>query len=1008
MRDVPGRREKGRTGKGKGMKKGLQLILLLGLLMWTGSARGAGADRYLTVMVYLCGSDLESGYGSATRDLEEIAGACAGNREVTVLAMIGGSRQWLGENCGPEETRILEIGARGKRRVLSDPGGKNMGEAESLSAFLKFGAERYPASEYALILWDHGGGPLEGVCFDERFGMDSLSLAELETALADSPFSMDRRLAWIGFDACLMASLETAGSCKDYAEYMIASQETEPEAGWNYSFLSRIARGDSPESMGRDIVRSYTAGKKESDMLTLSLIDLRQIADLERSADLFFRKIGSGLTAETFPGISRKRQGTRSFGRSSTGSEYDLVDLHNLAGSYADEAPEEAADLRENLGRAVLLTAGNQENASGLSVFFPYYNKQRYLSGWQEIVRDFDFLAGYRSFINRYSEVWTGTPMVRFTGLKGEAFLAEDGRTQKTELTLTEEQAAHFAEASCTVLAQWGSETQFRNLCTMPEPVLEGNRLTADYSFEALYAVDENGEALTEPIPFLIQDGYYLIHAYLETHSMLDPAENAEYLGVNLLCRRDESTGAVEILNVSPNSEEGQLNFGRQSVDLTDGKWRFLFLNAVLPFEMTRDGEGSLLPFDQWKTGSRAAQLNIAAIDEAGNRISPIRDMTSSVKTETVGKTREEYEVDLSRPWRLQFLPLRSPDRRLYAQFTVRDTQGNEWGSELIPLASPGILASAPLQAEKTEFPGGWMLPLELRAVRCDEYTGLYLLTRIRNEAERELWVFAVDLVLNGRVCPEIALIPDWIVPAGEECFAGFRIPLDGMHFPENTVIREISFLPWTTALGMEEDPDPWPERIRLTTELDLSGLELPREESREPLAGIRSSGPVLFELTRLEEPEGGILAGTMRVENTGETSQRVKFRKNITGTTPSFGINDALILDGVRIKNHLFLLPGTEEYADFEILPTKDRRIRVTADGSEAWERTVRQVLLCGFLIVREEGLRSGMEPAPEQYAEDEVIFGLREPLFLKTPFREVFTPAEAEEPGTESGTGE
>ena len=423
---------------------------------------------------------------------------------------------------------------------------------------------------------------------------------------------------------------------------------------------------------------------------------------------------------------------------------------------------------------------------------------------------------------------------------------------------------------------------------------------------------------------------------------------------------------------------------------------------------MTRDGEGSLLPFDQWKIGSRTAQLNIAAIDEAGNRISPIREMTTSLKTETVGKTREEYEVDLSRPWRLQFLPLRSPDRRLYAQFTVRDTQGNEWGSELIPLASPGILASAPLQAEKTEFPGGWMLPLELRAVRCDEYTGLYLLTRIRNEAERELWVFAVDLVLNGRVCPEMALIPDWIVPAGEECFAGFRIPLDGMHFPENTVIREISFLPWTTALGEEEDPDPRPERIRLTTELDLSGLELPREESREPLAGIRSSGPVLFELTRLEEPEGGILAGTMRVENTGETSQRVKFRKNITGTTPSFGINDALILDGVRIKNHLFLLPGTEEYADFEILPTEDRRIRVTADGSEAWERTVRQVLLCGFLIVREEGLRSGMEPAPEQYAEDEVIFGLREPLFLKTPFREVFTPAEAEEPGTESGTGE
>ncbi|EKC56272.1 Peptidase C11, clostripain, partial [human gut metagenome] len=46
---------------------------------------------------------------------------------------------------------------------------------------------------------------------------------ELSEALADSVGAHMTKLEWIGFDACLMSSLEVASVLAPYADYMIAS-----------------------------------------------------------------------------------------------------------------------------------------------------------------------------------------------------------------------------------------------------------------------------------------------------------------------------------------------------------------------------------------------------------------------------------------------------------------------------------------------------------------------------------------------------------------------------------------------------------------------------------------------------------------------------------------------------------------------------------------------------------------------------------------------------------------
>ncbi len=67
-----------------------------------------------------------------------------------------------------------------------------------------------------LILWDHGGGAVSGFGYDEHSNNeeDTLTIDKLKKALKES----ETKFEFIGFDACLMANIETAYSIKYYAK----------------------------------------------------------------------------------------------------------------------------------------------------------------------------------------------------------------------------------------------------------------------------------------------------------------------------------------------------------------------------------------------------------------------------------------------------------------------------------------------------------------------------------------------------------------------------------------------------------------------------------------------------------------------------------------------------------------------------------------------------------------------------------------------------------------------
>ena len=345
-------------------------------------AEEAGASW--TIMMYLCGSDLESGGGAATLNIGEALSADLGGN-VNVVMVTGGASAWQNEMVDPNYISYFHI--EGGELVCDAQNDLvSMGDPGTLSNFISWGASNFPAEKYGLIMWDHGSGSLGGLCFDENFENDSLLLPEYEQALADSGVHFEM----IGMDTCLMASLETAARLDDYAYYMVGSEESEPGSGWDYTdFLNFL--GESPEADGSELGQRICDGfmaKCDSGgtgpMATLSVIDLGKVTPVvEAWRSMTNEMLMSTQDPSSFRAVCQGAGSAESYGGHSKSEGYsNMVDLTDFASKTAEVLPSAEA-VQAAVSDAVIYSVhGDQrENASGMSVVYPYEsdeNAQQY------------------------------------------------------------------------------------------------------------------------------------------------------------------------------------------------------------------------------------------------------------------------------------------------------------------------------------------------------------------------------------------------------------------------------------------------------------------------------------------------------------------------------------------------------------------------------------------------------------------------------------------------------
>lgn len=331
---------------------------------------GGGKD-VVTIMVYMCGTDLESRSGMGTSDLQEMLAADVADN-VNLIVYTGGCNGWKNNVISSSRNQIYQV-TGGKLLLLEeDAGNVSMTDPDTLTDFIKWCAKKYPANRNQLIFWDHGGGSISGYGYDEKFkASGSMNLAEINQALKKAGVTFD----FVGFDACLMATLETALMLTPYADYLIASEETEPGVGWYYTdWLTALSKDTSMETIeiGKNIVDDFVdtcAAKCRGQKTTLSVVDLAELEKTVPAELKAFSKSASELIAnDEYKVVSDARYNTREFAQSSAIDQVDLVHLAENIGT------EEAKELAEALLSTVKYnrTSSNMTNAYGLSIYFPY------------------------------------------------------------------------------------------------------------------------------------------------------------------------------------------------------------------------------------------------------------------------------------------------------------------------------------------------------------------------------------------------------------------------------------------------------------------------------------------------------------------------------------------------------------------------------------------------------------------------------------------------------------
>lgn len=629
------------------------------------AAPDAGGKKALTIMLYLCGSDLESKAGAGTNDLEEILASGLNTDAVNVAVMAGGTTQWR-NGFSEEESAVYTVvsGADGspaweKKQAFQAPeqaeAPANMGEKETLQGFLDYSYEQFPAQKYALIMWDHGGGPMRGLCWDTAWAKDNLTMEEFTGAIAASPFA-EEKLAWIGFDACLMSSVETAHLVAPYAEYMIASEETEPSLGWSYDFLKGIEEDPDGAATGTRIVDSFFEAAQAQDVesaLTLSCTDLSKIQAVEQGLDGFFGVLSKSLDAEPFSELSNLRQDTREFGKAMNDSQrMDLVDLGDLVTHYSPEAPAEAEKLKKALEGAVIYNRSSLENCTGLSAYHPYYNKTYFEKVWQKEYDSFGFAPSYTDYINDFAKIWMSDSMGDWTQMSRVRSEGVTDDVQYFSVQLTPEQLQYYASAQLLVLSTIGNEDSssgiaYSQVYTANDVTVDENGLlTAGYNGRTLYAVDDEGEAIAGPLRYEISDdgNLQIFGNYINNES----GGGQRVVNAMFECSDAPSGSDLPLLDQYIYDVDANVWSNRLSINQEDYQ-ELLLLNDYK--EITYDGE-RILPFSQWQDSSWLGG----------------------------------FRVPLPESIRFRFFDQNLEGEELYACFQISDTQANQYGTELMPV----------------------------------------------------------------------------------------------------------------------------------------------------------------------------------------------------------------------------------------------------------------------------------------------------------------------------------
>src|SRR5262245_38835920 len=386
-----------------------------------------------TFMVFMNGDNNLEPF--AIEDFEEMA-KVGSTDDVNVIVQfdrIDGGSQAYGNWTGTLRFRVTKGMEPTYANAVMDLGEANMGDGATLRAFVEWARTEYPAKRYALVIWNHGQGwrmrmataipavndperealsafvsmrraadPLEDATLSQAFpgtvrsvsnddsSSDVLYNREIEDALR--PILSARKLDLIGFDACLMAMIETGYAMRELAQVMVASEELEPGPGWNYELLlGKLTASPAMDgrALGRTIVKAFEEhygknGIEPDDTTTLSAVDLSQLPQLAGLTSVLADRLVHYVKAHpgkmrSIRGAGRVAYGFRRPYRLEYSVDLDFLAEKLIARTGDPRVIQAAHDLRDAIRSVVLANfageaARSERGSRGIAIYFPPSN----------------------------------------------------------------------------------------------------------------------------------------------------------------------------------------------------------------------------------------------------------------------------------------------------------------------------------------------------------------------------------------------------------------------------------------------------------------------------------------------------------------------------------------------------------------------------------------------------------------------------------------------------------
>ena len=232
-----------------------------------------------TILIYMCGADLESRSGLASMDLDEILSVDNQPDDINIVIETGGSKKWKKYNI--DANALSRYHVENNSLVLDEKLSKaNMGKQSTFESFLDWGLNAYPAEKTGVVFWNHGGA-LGGCCSDENYGGDTLLNSETSAAFKNvfEKNNIDK-LEYVGYDCCLMQVQDIAEFNSHYFNYMVGSEEAESGYGWDYeNWIDDLYAGKDTRTVLKATCDSFVVSCGVNSDQTLSYLDLSKMED---------------------------------------------------------------------------------------------------------------------------------------------------------------------------------------------------------------------------------------------------------------------------------------------------------------------------------------------------------------------------------------------------------------------------------------------------------------------------------------------------------------------------------------------------------------------------------------------------------------------------------------------------------------------------------------------------------------------------------------------------------